>query len=50
MLLWFGTQAVSRIRLIAQRPAILKGPSSTHALSFLVNERWCAPFRGTESP
>ena len=42
MLLWFGTLAVAGVRLVVQRPAILKGLSPTYALSFLVNERWVA--------
>jgi KUP system potassium uptake protein len=42
MLLWFGALALAGARLVAERPAILKGLSPTYALSFLVDEGWVA--------
>ena len=42
MLLWFGTLLLAGLRLVVQRPAILKGLSPTYAASFLFHERWVA--------
>jgi KUP system potassium uptake protein len=42
MLLWFGTLLLAGLRMVVQRPAILKGLSPFYALSFLVHERWVA--------
>ncbi len=42
MLLWFGVLLLAGLRMVVQRPEILKGLSPAYALSFLVHERWVA--------
>jgi KUP system potassium uptake protein len=42
MLLWFGALLLAGLRLVVQRPEILKGLSPTYAASFLVDEHWVA--------
>ena len=42
MLVWFATLALAGLRMLVQRPAILKGLSPVYAVSFLVHERWVA--------